>query len=53
MNLAKFFREEKGATIVEYCFMCAFISLAVILGLNGIVPSLKSTFEKVLDAFPY
>lgn len=51
MDFKKIFREETGATIIEYALLCAFISMAVILTLNGIVPNLKNVFYTINNAF--
>ena len=46
-NVKKFFKDESGATAIEYGLIAAGISVAIIVVVNGVGTSLKTTFTKV------
>jgi pilus assembly protein Flp/PilA len=49
--LAKFAKEESGATAIEYALIASIISLAIIAGLTGVRTSVKTSFSSVVTGF--
>jgi pilus assembly protein Flp/PilA len=47
VQLLKFFRDESGATAIEYGLIAAGISLAIIAAVNGLGTSLSGKFESI------
>ena len=48
MNMiARFAKDESGATAIEYGLIAALVSIAIIAALNALAISLNSTFSKV------
>ena len=47
--LSKFFRDESGATAIEYGLIAAGISVAIIVTVNTLGSSLEGTFTFVND----
>jgi pilus assembly protein Flp/PilA len=48
MNLLKlFFRDESGATAIEYGLIAAGIAVAIIVAVNGLGSNLNSEFANV------
>jgi pilus assembly protein Flp/PilA len=45
--LRKFFRDERGATAIEYALIAALIALVIIPGVKAIGPKLSATFTSV------
>lgn len=45
--LARFAKDESGATAIEYGLIAALIALAIIVGATAIGNQLKSTFNKI------
>jgi pilus assembly protein Flp/PilA len=45
--LAKFLRDERGATAIEYCLIASFIALAIVVTVQGIGPQLNTKFTSV------
>ena len=45
--LAKFLRDETGATAIEYCLIACGIAFAIITVVQGIGPQLSSKFTAV------
>ena len=45
-----FFKDQSGATAIEYGLIAAGISVAIIATVAGIGPKLNTTFTKVSDA---
>ena len=45
--IARFVKNESGATAIEYGLIAAIISVAIIAGLNIIGPQLSSTFNTI------
>jgi pilus assembly protein Flp/PilA len=43
--ITKLFRNEEGATAIEYGLIAALIAVAAITAMNGLGTSLKSTFN--------
>jgi pilus assembly protein Flp/PilA len=51
MNMiARFAKDESGATAIEYGLIAALVSIAIIAALNTLATSLNSTFSKVSSA---
>jgi pilus assembly protein Flp/PilA len=48
--VAKFLRNESGATAIEYGLIAAGISVAIIATVQGLGTKLTSTFTSVKDA---
>ena len=49
-HLARFFRDETGATAIEYGLIAAGISVAIIATVTGLGTKLNSTFTSVNNA---
>ena len=49
-KLINFFKDEEGATLVEYGILVALISIAAIVVITAIGPRLIATFQSVLTA---
>lgn len=47
---AKFFRDQSGATAIEYGLIAAGISVAIIATVQGLGTKLNSTFTSVQNA---
>ncbi len=47
LNLARFFRDESGATAIEYGLIAAGISVAIIAVVQGLGTQLNATFTHV------
>lgn len=47
---SKFFKDESGATMVEYALLVALISIAAVAVLIALAPIIKATFNSVLTA---
>jgi pilus assembly protein Flp/PilA len=45
--LAKFLRDERGATAIEYCLIACGIAFAIIAVVQGIGPQLATRFTDV------
>jgi pilus assembly protein Flp/PilA len=45
--LARFLRDQSGATAIEYCIIAAGISIVIIVAVNGIGSTLNNTFTSV------
>jgi pilus assembly protein Flp/PilA len=45
--IARFVKDESGATAIEYGLIATGIALAVIAAVNGVGSSLSTTFTKV------
>jgi pilus assembly protein Flp/PilA len=48
--IAKFFKDESGATAIEYGLIAAGISVAIIATVQGLGTKLNSTFTSVQNA---
>jgi pilus assembly protein Flp/PilA len=48
--LNRFFRDQSGATAIEYGLIAAGISVAIILAVQGLGTKLNSTFTSVQGA---
>ena len=48
--IARFVKDESGATAIEYGLIAAGIALAIIAAVNGVGTSLSTTFGKVSTA---
>jgi pilus assembly protein Flp/PilA len=49
-TLARFAKDESGATAIEYGLIAACISVAIIAVVQGVGTKLNSTFTQVKDA---
>ena len=49
LQIQKFFKDESGATAIEYGLIAAGISVAIILVVNALGGQLKTTFTTVKD----
>jgi pilus assembly protein Flp/PilA len=47
--LAKFLKDDSGATAIEYGLIAAGISVAIIAVVNGLGSKLNTTFQSVSD----
>ena len=48
---SSFFKNEAGATAIEYCLMAAGIGIAVIAGITGMQNSVESVLNAVVSMF--
>ena len=46
-TLAKFVKDESGATAIEYGLIAAGISIVIIAAVNGVGSQLKTTFASI------
>ena len=46
----KLFKNEKGATAIEYCLIAALIAVAAITAMSGLGNTLNATFTEVNTA---
>ena len=49
-TILRFFRDERGATAIEYGLIAAGISVAIITVVQGLGTKLTTTFTSVSDA---
>ena len=49
-NIARFLKDESGATAIEYGLIAACISVAIIAVVQGVGSKLNSTFTSVKNA---
>jgi len=45
--IARFLKDQSGATAIEYCLIAAGISIVIVVAVNGIGTSLNGTFTSV------
>jgi len=50
--IAKFMKDESGATAIEYGLIAAGISIAIVAVVQGLGTKLESTFTSVKNALP-
>ncbi len=50
--LARFVKNESGATAIEYGLIAALISIAIIAGVRSIGSKLSNTFDTIQNALP-
>jgi pilus assembly protein Flp/PilA len=50
--IARFVKDESGATAIEYGLIAAGISLVIIAAVNGIGGKLNTTFTGISNALP-
>ncbi len=50
--IAKFFRDEEGATAIEYGLIAGLIAVVIITAVTAIGTDLTSTFDAIADALP-
>jgi pilus assembly protein Flp/PilA len=48
-NIARFLKDESGATAIEYGLIAACISVAIIAVVQGVGTKLTNTFQAVQD----
>ena len=51
--IARFARDEAGATSIEYALIAMFISIAILVGVQGIGTNVNSSFTLVNNAFSH
>lgn len=51
-KLMRFFKDEDGATAVEYAIMVGLIAAVIIVAVRNIGTSTNATFERVASAIP-
>jgi pilus assembly protein Flp/PilA len=51
-KLISFFKDEEGATAVEYGIMVAIIAVGIVLSVEGLRDALKDTFDTVAGKMP-
>jgi pilus assembly protein Flp/PilA len=49
-TLVRFVNDETAATAIEYCLIASLISIAIIVGANGVGSSLNATYTAVSSA---
>jgi pilus assembly protein Flp/PilA len=47
LKVKRLLREESGQDLIEYALIAALISIAVIVGLNGLASKINSEFTKI------
>src|SRR4029078_9277544 len=52
-RLVAFFKDETGATAIEYGLIAAGISVVIIASVNAIGSKLNSTFQTISDSLKY
>ena len=50
-TVVRFWRNEAGATAIEYCLIAIIVSLSIVAGAKGIGSNLKSIFTNVASNF--
>ena len=45
--IARFLRDESGATAIEYCLIAAGISIVIITAVNGVGTTVKGKFTSI------
>jgi pilus assembly protein Flp/PilA len=45
--ISKFFKDESGATAIEYGLIAAGIAIAIITAVNGVGSQLSTTFDNI------
>ena len=48
--ISKFFKEESGATAIEYGLIAAGIAIAIITAVNGVGTALTTTFTNITSS---
>jgi pilus assembly protein Flp/PilA len=51
VRLSNFFRDESGATAIEYALIAGSISIVILVAVQGIGTKLSSTFTQVQNGF--
>jgi pilus assembly protein Flp/PilA len=51
-KLIRFFKDEEGATAVEYGIMVALIAIVIIAAVTLVGQGLSTTFQSVADTIP-
>ena len=51
VRLSNFFRDESGATAIEYALIAGSISIVILAAVQGIGTKLNSTFTQVQNGF--
>ena len=50
-HLSNIFRDERGATSIEYALLGVFVSVSIIVGASTVGASVSNTFQNVADVF--
>ena len=50
-KVIRFFKDEEGATAIEYALLASLIALLMIAGVTGVGKSVQSTFETINTGF--
>ncbi len=45
--VARFLRDESGATAIEYCLIAAGLSIVIVTAVNGVGTTLKGKFTSI------
>lgn len=48
--LARFLKEEEGATAIEYGLIASLIAVVIVTVLTNLGPKLKQVFQKIQDS---
>ncbi|MBW2740191.1 MAG: Flp family type IVb pilin [Deltaproteobacteria bacterium] len=48
-KLISFFKDEEGATAIEYGLLAALVAVAIVVGAGALGDSLNTTFDNVAD----
>ena len=51
--ISKFFKDESGATAIEYGLIAAGIAIAIITAVNGVGSQLSTTFNNISSSLKY
>lgn len=51
-SIARFLRDEEGATAIEYGIIAGLISIAIVAVLPEVGTRLEAVFERIRDALP-
>lgn len=51
--MKRWFRDERGATSIEYALIAAFIFLAIVSSVSLLGPALNTIFSNVASGFNY
>jgi pilus assembly protein Flp/PilA len=48
--LVRFVKDESAATAIEYCLIASLVSIAIIVGVEGVGSTLNATYTTVANA---
>jgi pilus assembly protein Flp/PilA len=49
-TLVRFVKDESAATAIEYCLIASLVSIAIIVGVEGVGSTLNATYTTVANA---